>query len=248
MTKDGPAGLLCRTIRFSVKHRDGSYAGGIRRGELLGTDVACAFCRARSASLTGFGYLSMAGVALPKGITIRGRDFTPLLKGESVPWNDDLYAEYSMHHGAQTQMRGYRTPGWKLMQDFASPGRAELYDLTSDPHERNNLIARGHWLEVPDGAAIRTNDGVLLCPVMSGSRFYDSTAQADRILCQNGEEAGKLEKSIRDTETGKDVELEEILSRELLSQRKPRTKNGSTKSAPSASASDNPDGGLAAEA
>ncbi|HIN96014.1 MAG TPA: DUF4976 domain-containing protein, partial [Planctomycetes bacterium] len=85
--------------------------------------------------------LSMAGVALPKEITIRGRDFTPLLKGESVPWNDDLYAEYSMHHGAQTQMRGYRTPGWKLMQDFASPGRAELYDLTSDPHERNNLIA-----------------------------------------------------------------------------------------------------------
>ena len=109
--------------------------------------------------------------------------------------------------------------------------------------ERNNLIARGHWLEVPDGAAIRTNDGVLLCPVMSGSRFYDSTAQADRILCQNGEEAGQLEKTIRETETSKDVELEEILSRELLSQRKPRTKNSSTKSAPSASASDSQDGG-----
>ena len=84
--------------------------------------------------------LSMAGVELPKQITIHGRDFTPLLKGQSVPWNNDLYAEYSMHHGAQTQMRAYRTPRWKLMQDFASPGRAELYDLTSDPQETTNLI------------------------------------------------------------------------------------------------------------
>ncbi len=85
--------------------------------------------------------LSMAGVKLPADITIRGRDFAPLLKGEQVPWNNDLYCEYSMHHGAQTHMRGLRTPDWKLMQDFASPGRAELYDLSNDPEERNNLIA-----------------------------------------------------------------------------------------------------------
>jgi len=84
--------------------------------------------------------LAMAGVDLPKEVTIRGRDIMPLLRGESVDWDDDLYVEYSMHHGATTHMRGYRTPQWKLMRDFASPGRAELYDLQNDPDERTNLI------------------------------------------------------------------------------------------------------------
>ena len=165
---------------------------------------------------------------------VRPATMSHLEQGRSLPTLPMLMA-LSRHYDV--------SPTYLL--DDERPIEPEARDRWS---ERNNLIARGHWLEVPDGAAIRTNDGILLCPVMSGSRFYDSTAQADRILCQNGEEAGKLEKSIRDTETGKDVELEEILSRELLSQRKPRTKNGSTKSAPSASASDSPDGGLAAEA
>ena len=84
--------------------------------------------------------LAMAGVDLPPEVTIRGRDITPLLRGDSVDWDDDLYVEYSMHHGATTHMRGYRTPQWKLMRDFASPGRAELYDLENDPDERTNLI------------------------------------------------------------------------------------------------------------
>lgn len=84
--------------------------------------------------------LAMAGVDLPSEVTIRGRDITPLLRAESVEWDDDLYVEYSMHHGATTHMRGYRTPQWKLMRDFASPGRAELYDLKNDPDERTNLI------------------------------------------------------------------------------------------------------------
>ena len=83
--------------------------------------------------------LAMAQVKLPPSITIRGRDFTPLLSGRVVPWNNDLYAEYSMHHGATTHMRVWRTPHWKYMKDFASPGREELYDLTRDPGENRNL-------------------------------------------------------------------------------------------------------------
>jgi uncharacterized sulfatase len=82
----------------------------------------------------------MAGVDLPPGVIIRGRDITPLLRGEPVEWDDDLYLEYSMHHGATTHMRGYRTSRWKLIRDFAHPGRSELYDLQNDPNELTNLV------------------------------------------------------------------------------------------------------------
>ena len=84
--------------------------------------------------------LAMAGVDLPSEVTIRGRDITPLLRGESVDWDDDLYVEYSMHHGATTHMRSYRTPQFKLVRDFAHPGRDEFYDLENDPGETANLI------------------------------------------------------------------------------------------------------------
>jgi uncharacterized sulfatase len=85
--------------------------------------------------------LAMAGVVVPPQVVIRGRDMTPLLRGQAVSWNNDLYVEYSMHHGAKTHMRGYRTPRWKAVRDFANPGRAELYDLVNDPHETTNLVA-----------------------------------------------------------------------------------------------------------
>ncbi|MBQ17970.1 MAG: N-acetylgalactosamine 6-sulfate sulfatase [Planctomycetaceae bacterium] len=83
--------------------------------------------------------LAMAGVALPKNTGVRGRDFTPLLQGKRIPWDNDLYAEYSMHHGATTHMRAWRTPEWKYMRDFAHAGREELYDLKNDPDEFHNL-------------------------------------------------------------------------------------------------------------
>jgi len=83
--------------------------------------------------------LSMAGVELPDA-TIRGTDITPLLRGDTVEWDNDLFAEYSMKHGAQTQMRAWRTTEWKLLIDYLNTGRAELYDLKNDPLEKKNLI------------------------------------------------------------------------------------------------------------
>lgn len=84
--------------------------------------------------------VAMAGLDPPAGETIRGRSFLPLLKGESIEWDDDFYAEYSTHHQSTTHMRAYRTPEWKLIRDFLNPGRDELYHLKDDPAERNNLI------------------------------------------------------------------------------------------------------------
>ena len=84
--------------------------------------------------------LALAKVETPRGVVVRGRNFLPLLRGETiVTWDNDLYAEYSMKHGAQTHMRAWRTPKWKLMLDFLNEGRAELYYLKKDPAETTNL-------------------------------------------------------------------------------------------------------------
>ncbi len=84
--------------------------------------------------------LAMAGVAAPAGVKLWGRDALPLLRGENIDWNDELYAEYSMRHGATCDMRAWRTADWKLVRDFANPGRDELYHLRRDPGETQNLI------------------------------------------------------------------------------------------------------------
>jgi uncharacterized sulfatase len=84
--------------------------------------------------------LAMTGVPLPAEAEIHGRNAWPLLAGESLDWDNDLYSEYSMRHGAKVDMRCWRTPEWKLVIDFANAGREELYDLANDPLERSNLI------------------------------------------------------------------------------------------------------------
>jgi uncharacterized sulfatase len=84
--------------------------------------------------------LAMAGQLPKEGDLIHGRNFLPLLKGDSISWDNEFYGEYAMHHGADAGMRMYRTPEWKLMRDFRRPGMDELYDLKNDPGETKNLI------------------------------------------------------------------------------------------------------------
>jgi uncharacterized sulfatase len=89
--------------------------------------------------------LAMAGTRVPAAVTVHGRDFLPLLRGESVGgWSNDFYAEYSMRVYCRTDMRAYRTPEWKLVRDFLNPSRDELYDLRADPAESRNRIRDTH--------------------------------------------------------------------------------------------------------
>ena len=84
--------------------------------------------------------VAMAGLTMPDGLKQHGRNALPLLKGESIPWEQDFYAQYSQHHSAEADMRMYRTPEWKLMRDFRNAGKDELYHLAVDPDEMTNLI------------------------------------------------------------------------------------------------------------
>jgi transcriptional regulator with XRE-family HTH domain len=90
--------------------------------------------------------------------------------------------------------------------------------------ERDSVVARGNWLEVPEGAMVTTHDGVRLVAVQPGARFYDGSAQAQRMTCANAAAAKELEGGLQNTSRQRDRELEETLTRELMGQRKPRTK------------------------
>ena len=83
--------------------------------------------------------LSMCGVKMPEEIKQRGRDFTDLLKGKKIKWDNTHYSEYDMRTGARVQMRCLRTPEAKIMIDFLNEKRGELYDLKNDPQEKKNL-------------------------------------------------------------------------------------------------------------
>ncbi len=84
--------------------------------------------------------LSATETTLPSNTRIHGQTILPLITGDG-PLNrtDDLYTEFSVQHTMRADMRSYRTPQWKLTQDFLNPGRDELYDLQADPGETYNL-------------------------------------------------------------------------------------------------------------
>ena len=86
--------------------------------------------------------LAMAGLAVPKEATIRGRNCLGLLKGKSIAWDNDLFTQYRMWPWHQTgaDLRSYRTRRWKLVRDFKHENKDELYDLAGDPDETHNLI------------------------------------------------------------------------------------------------------------
>ncbi len=86
-------------------------------------------------------FCALAGAEIPENLQVRGNDFSPLILGQKLNWDNDLYSEYSLNFGGtHTDMRCYRTETWKLMIDFNNPGRGELYHLKNDANEDKNLI------------------------------------------------------------------------------------------------------------
>lgn len=85
--------------------------------------------------------LEMAGVQKNEIQKVKGRSMVSLLKGQTpTDWENELYLEYSMIYYSTAHMRAYRTPEWKLVQDFQDPTRNELYHLKEDPEEKENLF------------------------------------------------------------------------------------------------------------
>lgn len=76
------------------------------------------------------GYLGL-GDKMP-GIPISpGRDYSPVLRGEEIDWENEVFYEYE-------NLRCIRTEKWKLVIRFEE-GYDELYDLENDPEEVRNI-------------------------------------------------------------------------------------------------------------
>jgi choline-sulfatase len=84
--------------------------------------------------------LEIAGLGTPGNLEIRGKSLVPLMRNPTTAnWNDTLFGQYDMHHYQVARMRMIRTPEWKLVRHFEAGGHDELYHLTEDPGEINDL-------------------------------------------------------------------------------------------------------------
>lgn len=88
--------------------------------------------------------LAMAG--LPASPGMQGRDFSPLLRGEDVPWREDWYYEHTFQTGPPDRpiprSEGVRTARWKYVRyPDQSPPYEQVFDLSADPQELHNLAA-----------------------------------------------------------------------------------------------------------
>jgi len=79
--------------------------------------------------------LDYLGLPMPEGRNLPGDSFAPALRGEQVAGREmvAIYDEYG-------PARMIRTEGWKYVHRYPD-GPHDLFDLASDPDERNNLAS-----------------------------------------------------------------------------------------------------------
>ena len=86
--------------------------------------------------------LEMAGLPSQPQQHCDGLSLVPLLKGAEEPARDALYWHFPHHHGSNwTPGAAVRAGDWKLIE-FYEEQRVELYNLTDDLSERNDLAAQ----------------------------------------------------------------------------------------------------------
>jgi arylsulfatase A-like enzyme len=88
--------------------------------------------------------LGMLGIPNDREGLGTGRDFSPLLRGETVQWRDAVFGQYSSDRIGNTEfVRMIRTDRWKLVISVLNPSANRFYDLEADQHELRDLYPHG---------------------------------------------------------------------------------------------------------
>lgn len=74
-------------------------------------------------------------VGITPGLPQDGRSFLSLLAGAQADWSEEVFLE--VHDAVKRTFDGIRVPGWSYAE-YAN-GDIELYDMTNDPFQVQNL-------------------------------------------------------------------------------------------------------------
>ncbi len=109
--------------------------------------------------------LDLMGIAPPKGI--EGVSLAPLMTGTRATLDLEGYAEalYPLHHFGWSELKAWRAGQFKVID---AP-RPELYDLTKDPEETNNLYAARRSLADTMIARLRSRESDAAARASSGT-------------------------------------------------------------------------------
>ena len=81
--------------------------------------------------------LDLARLPVPE--EMQGCSFAPLMRGRHQPSRTEVFCEHLWDHPQIPQTEGLRTGGWKYIRYLKHPEYEELYNLTDDPNESQNL-------------------------------------------------------------------------------------------------------------
>jgi len=85
--------------------------------------------------------LKIAGASIPEGAVIDGYDISPYFTGTEGTHRPQEFLTHFPHKHQNTMYSTYRHKEWKIIYSYAS-AKWELYNLTDDPFEKNNLLSK----------------------------------------------------------------------------------------------------------
>jgi arylsulfatase A-like enzyme len=85
----------------------------------------------------------LATVGLKTAERMQGESLLPLIRGEKPPWRSEFFYEHLFRHASIPRSEAVRDQRYKYIRFLdTQPPYEELYDLSVDPHEAQNLAGK----------------------------------------------------------------------------------------------------------